>query len=158
MLTNWHRKVGWLVLTLLIACGGGGQSDRTIQPAVIYTGEATLPSATQTGELPQPVSSPQSSGELELIIFYSPACEPCQEVIAVFQAVEPDYRARIVFTWVNVLDANNTPLMESYGFSSPPEVYLVNPQGEVLDYWDEAPTPEDLRLALDFALELEAGE
>lgn len=158
MLTNWYWKVGWLILTLLTACGGSVQSGKTVQPAGTHTGEAALPSVTQPSEAPQPILPTQPAADLELIIFYSPACEPCQEVIAVFQAVEPDYRARIAFTWVNVLDANNAALMESYGFSSPPEVYLVNPQGEVLDYWDEAPAPEDLRLALDFALELEAGE
>lgn len=69
------------------------------------------------------------------------------------RGLEEEYQGRIAFNWVNVLEPENEPLMEFYGFSSPPELYLVNPQGDVLDFWDEFIPPEELHQALDFALE-----
>lgn len=67
----------------------------------------------------------------------------------VVNRLEREYRGRIEFTRVNILDENNRALMEQYGFSSTPEFYLVDGEGRVLHSWLDAFTAEEGREVFD---------
>lgn len=66
--------------------------------------------------------------------------------------LEKAYGDRIDFVRVNILHAENAPLMEQFSFSTTPEFYLVNEQGRVIGFWDDWVTEQDLRQAFDQAL------
>lgn len=66
--------------------------------------------------------------------------------------LEKEYGDRITFVRANILNPESEPLQEQYGFSVTPEFYLVDGQGQVLKFWDETVTAEELRQAFDSAL------
>lgn len=63
-----------------------------------------------------------------------------------------EYSGRVTFVQVNILNPNNAALMKEYSFSTSPEIYLVAPGGQVLGFWDELTSPDDLRAAIEAAL------
>lgn len=66
--------------------------------------------------------------------------------------LEKTYAGRIMFVHANIHDPKNQPLLKQYAFSATPEFYLVNAQGKVIGFWNEAPDPAELRRAFDAAL------
>jgi len=66
--------------------------------------------------------------------------------------LEKEYGSRIHFVRVNILIKDNQPLMEQYGFSTTPEIYLVDGSGKILAVWDDTLTEESMRQAFDAAL------
>lgn len=66
--------------------------------------------------------------------------------------LEGEYRGRVSFVHINILNRKNTAIMEQYGFSSTPELYLVNTRGKVVAFWDEVDSKEGFRQALDAAI------
>jgi len=78
-------------------------------------------------------------------------------VLPIVHGLEEEYGSRITFVRVNILNPESQPLMEQYGFSATPELYLVDAQGQILGAWDETVTEEDLRQAFDEALRGSAG-
>ena len=66
--------------------------------------------------------------------------------------LEKVYGERITFVRVNVLHAENAPLMEQFGFSTTPEFYLVDQGGNIIGTWDDWVSEDDLRRAFDQAL------
>lgn len=70
------------------------------------------------------------------------------------RGLEREYAGRIEFVRVNVLDADNFPLMKQFGFSATPELYLVDGAGKILRFWNEEVAADDLRAAIEQALKL----
>ena len=70
----------------------------------------------------------------------------------IVSGLEKTYRDRISFTRVNIMDPKNQPVMDHYGFSTAPELYLVNPQGRIIGAWDDFVASADLKQAFDTAL------
>lgn len=68
------------------------------------------------------------------------------------RGLEKEYAGRIEFIRLNILNPETEPLQEQYGFSATPEFYLLDPQGEVVGFWDDSVEVDDLRLAFDQAL------
>ena len=66
--------------------------------------------------------------------------------------LEKTYGERITFVHANVHDPQSQPLMKQYAFSGTPEFYLVDAQGTIIGFWNEAPDPGELRRAFDAAL------
>lgn len=67
--------------------------------------------------------------------------------------LEKEYGSRIAFQRVNILNEKNQPLMEAYGFSATPELYLVDGEGRVMMFWDDVAGPDEIRQVLDAALQ-----
>ena len=68
------------------------------------------------------------------------------------RGLEREYGDRVAFVWANVLDETNVDLMYQFSFSTTPEIYLVDEQGEIIGFWDEMDEADPLREALDGAL------
>ncbi len=66
--------------------------------------------------------------------------------------LEKTYAERISFVRANILDPANRPLMKEFGFSATPEFYLVNPQGRIIGFWNDAVEKQVLQSAFDTAL------
>lgn len=74
----------------------------------------------------------------------------------IVRGLEKEYGGQVRFIWVNILMESSIPLMEQYGFATTPEFHLVNSQGQALAFWDEVTAADDLRPALDQALDEQA--
>ena len=72
--------------------------------------------------------------------------------------LEKTYSDRISFTRVNIMNPNNQALMDHYGFTTAPELFLVNPDGRIINVWDDLVTSADLKQAFDSALRGESQE
>jgi thiol-disulfide isomerase/thioredoxin len=70
-------------------------------------------------------------------------------VLPIVYGLEKEYGDRITFVRVNILDSNNEPLMKQFGFSATPELYLVDEQGRIIAFWDDAIEANELRRAFD---------
>ena len=66
--------------------------------------------------------------------------------------LKKEYGQRITFLQVNVLNPDNVPIMEQYGFGSTPEIYLVDEEDRVIGYWDEIESAEPLKQRFDEVL------
>ena len=66
--------------------------------------------------------------------------------------LEAEFGDRIAFQSVNIHNPDNEPLIEEFGFTTAPELYLVDQDGTILGAWDESVTEEDLRRAFEDAL------
>jgi hypothetical protein len=66
--------------------------------------------------------------------------------------IKKEYAERIDVLQVNVLQADNAPILKEYGFSTTPEVYLVDGSGKVLGFWDEIDNEADFKQQLDALL------
>lgn len=71
---------------------------------------------------------------------------------SIVNGLEGQYRGRISFVRINILNPKNAGIMEQYGFSATPELYLVNASGKVVGFWDEVNSREDFQHALDAAM------
>ena len=66
--------------------------------------------------------------------------------------LEKIYGDRIDFVRANILFPENRPLMEQYSFSTTPEFYLVNSQGEIIGFWNDEVEGGVLQRSFDDAL------
>jgi hypothetical protein len=62
--------------------------------------------------------------------------------------LEKEFGDRIDFVRINILDPASKPMIEKFGFSATPEFYLVDGDGRVVGFWDEA-VETDLRQAFE---------
>ena len=62
--------------------------------------------------------------------------------------LEKEFGDRIDFVRINILDPASKPMIEKFGFSATPEFYLVDGDGRVVGFWDEA-VVTDLRQAFE---------
>jgi protein-disulfide isomerase len=72
--------------------------------------------------------------------------------LPIVHGIEKEYQGRIEFKRVNVLNEENEAIMDQYGFSTTPELYLVDEQDQILYFWDDTVSAEELRQAFDEAL------
>lgn len=68
------------------------------------------------------------------------------------RGLEREYSGRINFIFVNILKEENEPMLEEFGFGTTPELYLLNSGGQVIGFWSDEPSADELRLAFDAAL------
>jgi len=68
------------------------------------------------------------------------------------RGLEQEYTGRIDFTFVNILKPENESIIKEFGFGTTPELYLLDSGGQVIGFWADEPTADDLRLAFDTAL------
>ena len=67
------------------------------------------------------------------------------------------YAGQVRFTRVNILDHTSQSLMEKFGFSTSPEIYLTDHQGQILANWDDFVSSSELSAAIDRALKKRSG-
>lgn len=65
------------------------------------------------------------------------------------RGLEKNYPQDIQFVWVNILQPESQSMIDEYGFSSTPEIYLVDPQGVIVGFWDDSLEIVSLQNALD---------
>ena len=63
--------------------------------------------------------------------------------------LEKEYRDRVTFVNVNILNPDSQLLMDQYGFTTAPEIYLLDSEGTVVAVWDDQVTADTMRQALD---------
>lgn len=68
------------------------------------------------------------------------------------RGLEKEYTGQIEFVRANILNPETEALQEQYGFSTTPEFYLVDTQGEIIAFWDDSVDVDSLRLAFEQAL------
>ena len=73
-------------------------------------------------------------------------------MLPIVHGLEREFGERIDFVRVNILIPENKTLMEQYSFSTTPEFYLVDPQGEIIGFWGDAFEEAELRQAFEEAL------
>jgi hypothetical protein len=78
-------------------------------------------------------------------------------VLPIVHGLEKEYAGRIEFIRVNILNERSRPLMERFSFSLTPELYLVDENGRVLEFWDDVQGADELRQAFDRALKQQAS-
>ena len=66
--------------------------------------------------------------------------------------LEKEFGSRIDFQSVNIHNTKNNALIEQFGFTTAPELYLVDEHGSILGAWDGSVKEEELRLAFENAL------
>jgi len=66
--------------------------------------------------------------------------------------LEKEYSDRITFIRVNIHKPENQPLLDQFGFTTTPELYLVNNQGKIIGAWSDGVTREELAAAFERAL------
>ena len=67
--------------------------------------------------------------------------------------LEREYGERIKFVRVNILQKESRALMEQYAFSTTPEFYLVDADGEIIGFFDDTATKKDFHKTFDAILE-----
>lgn len=67
--------------------------------------------------------------------------------------LESEFSGQIEFVHANILNPETEALQEQFGFSTTPEFYLVNQQGDILGFWDDSVVVEELQQALEEALD-----
>lgn len=72
----------------------------------------------------------------------------------IVRGLEREYAGRIDFKLVNILLPESAVLMDEFSFGTTPELYLVDSDRQVVGFWDEIDSADDLRLVFDEA----AGE
>ena len=72
-------------------------------------------------------------------------------MLPIVHGLEDDYSGRIEFVRVNIHNPKNQALMDGYGFTTAPELYLVA-DGRIIGAWDDFVTEKELRQAFDSAL------
>lgn len=73
-------------------------------------------------------------------------------MLPIVNGLEKEYAGRITFTRVNILNPKSAPLMAQYGFTTAPELYLVNAQGRIIGSWDNLVSAKELRQAFERAV------
>ncbi len=76
----------------------------------------------------------------------------CREERPIVHELEQTYGDRVAFVHVNILNPDSLPIMKQYGFSASPELYLVDPRGKVIGFWDDVQSKAELASALNKAL------
>lgn len=79
-------------------------------------------------------SMPGESGKAKVIDFtatWAPACEKVKPFIAEAKA---KYGAKLEFVTVDIDDPKNAALVQKYGVTTVPQMYFVNPNGEVQEH------------------------
>ena len=68
------------------------------------------------------------------------------------RGVQKEYAGRIDVVRVNVLDEQNGPVMDQFGFNTTPEFYLLDVSGKIAAFWDGPVEAGELRAAFDRVL------
>ena len=72
--------------------------------------------------------------------------------MSIVNGLEKTYAQQITFVRANILDDKNWPLMQEFSFSATPEFYLLDPQGKIIGFWNDAVPEQELQSAFDSAL------
>jgi hypothetical protein len=68
--------------------------------------------------------------------------------------LQREYGEHITFVRVNIHLEETRELQEQYGFTLAPEFFLVDMDGNILDYWDDQITVTELKATFDRLLHL----
>ncbi len=94
-----------------------------------------------------------ASGKPQLIEFFAFWSGPSLAMAPIIQGVENEYSGRIIFTYLDIDDPAVQPFKQTLHFQSEPYFVLLDEQGKVLNQWQGYLTVEQLRAALDAALD-----
>jgi hypothetical protein len=73
-------------------------------------------------------------------------------VLPVVRGLEQEYGDRITFIRVNIHNPDNKAMLDHFGFSTAPELYLVDDQDRLLGAWGEGVTVAELKQAFEEVL------
>ena len=73
-------------------------------------------------------------------------------MLPIVHGLEKEYGDRIAFFRINILNPENEALLEKFGFSTTPELYLLDAQDQVIGFWHEDVAEDTLRQAFENAL------
>jgi hypothetical protein len=70
-------------------------------------------------------------------------------VVPIVNGLEKVYGGRLKVVRVNVRNEDTIPLQQKFGFTTTPELYLVDPRGVVIGHWDEVESVGQLKADID---------
>ena len=68
------------------------------------------------------------------------------------RGLEKEFSGRIDFKFVNILNHENIEIMDEFGFGTTPELYLLDANQQIIGFWDEEISADELRLVFEEAL------
>ncbi|MGD2143225.1 MAG: cytochrome c-type biogenesis CcmF C-terminal domain-containing protein [Anaerolineae bacterium] len=177
--------VGLVVLALAVWAMWGGAQGRAA--SVARSGQPRLPLGSQAGNRPRvgglapalalslldgsPLNLSELRGQVTVLNFWSPQCQPCEDEIPDLQAIWEEYQERGVavlgigfpeeesavremISDLNVTYPNalHSTAAAEYGITGVPETFVVGPEGDVAFVHIGPIRPERLRQQLDSLL------
>jgi thiol-disulfide isomerase/thioredoxin len=93
-----------------------------------------------------------ASGKVQLVEFFAFWSGPSQAMAPIVQGLEPEYRNRMNFVYLDIDDPATRIFQSQLGFRTEPHFFLLDAQGHILQQWVGYVTPAQFRQAFDAAL------
>jgi hypothetical protein len=84
------------------------------------------------------------SGQLRVITFYASWSNLSRSMAPVLNGLELKYTGRIQFTFLDVEDRRNERFKRTLGYTFPPQIFVLNAQGEIARNWKGYVRVQDL--------------
>lgn len=92
------------------------------------------------------------SGRYQLVEILDPWCAFCLEMAPLVHQLEAEWAGRIDFIYIDWEDPNSATIKETLDFQTPPEFFLIGPDGTVLDKWNHLVTREQFETSFGDAI------
>jgi thioredoxin-like negative regulator of GroEL len=94
-----------------------------------------------------------AAGKPQLVEFFAYWSGPSLAMAPIIQGVEKEYTGRVGFVYLDIDDPATEPFKRQLFFRTEPHYFLLDAQGKVLRQWMGYLTVDELRQALDAALQ-----
>jgi len=128
----------------------------TLTPTITVTRTLVVNLPTPRTEIQphNPLHFVQASGRYQLVEILDPWCEFCLEMAPLVHQLESEWAGKIDFIYIDWEDPNSADIKGSLDFQTPPEFFLIGPDGTVLDIWNHLVTREQFEASFREALNL----
>ena len=94
-----------------------------------------------------------AAGKPQLVMFFAFWSGISQAMAPVVHSLEAQYPDRVIFTYLDIDDPATQSFKQQLGFRVEPHFFLLDAQGNVIKQWVGYVTYDQLRQALDAALQ-----
>jgi thiol-disulfide isomerase/thioredoxin len=94
-----------------------------------------------------------ASGKVQLVQFFAYWSGPSQAMAPLIIGLQNEYKGRVNFVYLDIDNPTNNFYKRQLGFRMEPHFFVLDPQGKIIKQWIGYVTVEQLRKALETALE-----
>jgi thiol-disulfide isomerase/thioredoxin len=108
----------------------------------------TLPVVRTNLTATDPASVKLDSGKLQLVEFFAYWCPLCKSMAPVLHLLEDKYSSQVLFSYLDVDNDATRVFKTALGYHFPPQIFLLDGQGKVLQQWSGYVGLDELEKAL----------